>query len=221
MSSKSWLRLLKDLHKAFVRKPFFRSRARRLSLLRLEPLEDRRLLAMLMVTNTFDSGVGSFRQAIIDSNSSLGTRETIDFAIPTSDPGYNSVTNAFTIKPSYSNFYALPPITDPVDIDGYSQSGASPNTLPVGDNAVLKIEISGANTSLNDYAVGLNISAGNTTVRGLVIDGFTDGGIYLVTNGSNVIQGNFIGTDVTGTVGVGGGLWGIYTESNNNIIGSQ
>ena len=38
----------------------------------------------------------------------------------------------------------LPTIEEPVIIDGYSQPGARPNTLAVGNNAVLKIELSGA-----------------------------------------------------------------------------
>ena len=43
---------------------------------------------------------------------------------------------------------ALPTITDPVIIDGYTQPGASANTLAVGDNAVLLIELNGANAGI-------------------------------------------------------------------------
>jgi len=43
---------------------------------------------------------------------------------------------------------ALPTITDPVIIDGYTQSfmgvSASPNTQDIGDNAVLLIQVDGA-----------------------------------------------------------------------------
>ena len=38
-------------------------------------------------------------------------------------------------------FSPWPAITDPVVIDGYSQPGARPNTLDVGDDAVLKINL--------------------------------------------------------------------------------
>ena len=57
-------------------------------------------------------------------------------------------------------------------IDGYTQPGASPNTLPLdqGDNAVLLIEINGSVRAV--LASGLTIAAGNTTVRGLVINQF-------------------------------------------------
>ena len=57
---------------------------------------------------------------------------TIDFNIP--GPGVQ------TISPASQ----LPPITVPVVINGYTQPGASPNTLANGNNAVLLIELNGA-----------------------------------------------------------------------------
>src|SRR6266436_9118043 len=84
------------------------------------------------VTNTNDSGAGSLRQAILDANNNPGL-DTIAFNIP--GPGVR------TISPTS----ALPTVTDPVIIDGYTQPGASPNTLASGDNAVLKIVLDGTN----------------------------------------------------------------------------
>ncbi len=49
---------------------------------RLEWMEDRTLLAAFLVSNTGDSGPGSLRQAILDSNAAAGATNTIDFAIP-------------------------------------------------------------------------------------------------------------------------------------------
>ena len=221
MSSKAW-NWLKSLRKRFAAKnALLIKMRRRAKFLRFEPLEERRLMAVFDVLNTNDAGLGSFRQAILDSNSSVGVRDSIVFNIPQTDPGYVAATDSFVIKPNVSAFVALPFITDSVNIDAYSQPGASPNTLPVADNGVLKIEISGANTQLSDYAWGLVITAGNSTVRGLAIDGFSGGEISLATNGGNVLQGNFIGTDVTGTVGVGGSPYGIYVNTDGNTIGSQ
>ena len=60
------------------------------------------------VTTTADSGPGSFRQAILDSDFATGGANTILFAIPA--PGVQ------TIAP----LSALPAITDPVLIDGTS-----------------------------------------------------------------------------------------------------
>src|SRR6266446_4509359 len=80
------------------------------------------------VTNTSDSGVGSLRQAILDANASSGP-DTIAFNIPGS--GVKTITPATT----------LPAITEQVTIDGYTQPGASMNTLANGDNAVLLIQL--------------------------------------------------------------------------------
>ena len=49
-----------------------------------------------------------------------------------------------------------------------------------------------------NLASGLTIAAGDTTVRGLVIDQFQSYGILLNTKGGDHIEGNFIGTDPTG-----------------------
>ena len=88
--------------------------------------------ATFTVTTTADSGPGSLRQAITDANANAGA-DSIVFNIPGS--------GVQTIAP----LTALPVITDTVTIDGYTQPGSSPNTLAVGDDAVLLIELSGAN----------------------------------------------------------------------------
>jgi hypothetical protein len=83
------------------------------------------------VSSTEDSGPGSLRQAILEANERPGA-EVISFNF--------SGSGVQTINLSSP----LPTITDAVTIDGYSQPGASPNTLPVGNNAVLLIELNGA-----------------------------------------------------------------------------
>src|SRR5215813_11112292 len=84
-----------------------------------------------VVTNTDNSGPGSLAQAILDANANPGP-DIITFNIPGS--------GVHTISPNTS----LPTITDPLTIDGYTQPGASANTLSAGSNAVLQIELSGA-----------------------------------------------------------------------------
>src|SRR6266446_4055184 len=96
--------------------------------LRLEALEDRRVPATFMVTNTNNSGPGSLTQAIFCADNTTNTNgvpDEIHFSI--AGPGVH------TIYPSTS----LPHIIEAVIIDGYTQPGASPNMLAVGDNAVL------------------------------------------------------------------------------------
>lgn len=142
--------------------------------------------ATVTVISTADSGPGSLRDAILDANASPGL-DTIAFNITGGGP--------HTIQPAS----ALPTITDPVTIDGYTQLGATPNTNPIttGSNAVLKIELDGSNAG--GLVHGLRVTGGNSIVRGLVINRFSGHGISVITNGGNVIEGNFIGTDVTGT----------------------
>src|SRR5678815_399786 len=85
--------------------------------------------ATLVVTSTNDTGGGSLRQAILSANASANVPDVIQFNIGGAGP--------HTITPATP----LPPVTDPLVIDGYSQPGASVNTVALtnGDNAVLKI----------------------------------------------------------------------------------
>jgi hypothetical protein len=94
----------------------------------------------------------------------------------------------------------LPPIAQAVTINGYSQAGSSANSLAVGSNAVLLIELNGAATATG--ANGLTLNAAGITIRGLVINRFADYGIQVSATGA-VIQGNFIGTNAAGTAGLG------------------
>jgi hypothetical protein len=164
------------------------------------------------VMNTNDMGGGSLRQAILDANSMGGG--TISFNIPGG--------GVHTISP----LSVLPTITQAVTIDGYTQPGSSANTNPttMGINAVIAIQLSGA---MLGNVSGLTINADNCTVRGLVINSFQHDGIDVCTNG-NVIEGNFIGTNPTGTAALpngSGGNGGIVmsfcgTFSNNAIGGT-
>ena len=162
--------------------------------------------ATFTVINTDDTGVGSLRQAIMDSNASVGVLDTIAFNI--SGAGVQTIT---PVTP-------LPMITDPVTIDGYSQPGTSQNTLANGDNAVLLIELDGTNAGVD--ANGLTIPAGGSTVRGLVINRYSGDGIRLTTNGGgNTITGSFIGTNPAGTQAMSNDDGVVADGSSNNTIG--
>ena len=160
-----------------------------------------------------DDGTGgcTLRAAIEESNASVGVLDTIAFAIPGSGP--------HTISPGS----ALPTITDSVIIDGYTQPGASANTLALGSDAVLLIELDGSSAAAG--ANGLYITAGSSTVRGLVINRFTGCfhncayGIRIGNVGGNVIEGNYLGTNVTGTAALPNSAAGVAVFSPNNTIG--
>ncbi len=145
------------------------------------------------VTTTADSGPGSLRQAIFDANSNPGV-DTINFRIGD---------GAQTITPTS----ALPAIIDPVAIDGTTQPGFAGTPI---------IELNGTGAGISN---GLHIIAGSSLVRGLVINRFNGNGIFSEGAGSNSIKGNFIGTDVTGTIDLGNGLTGVRLFSGNNTIG--
>src|SRR5262249_9266666 len=69
------------------------------------------------------------------------------------------------------------------------------------------------------FQAGLTISAGNSTVQGLVINRFSQEGIVILGNGGNVIRGNFLGTDQTGKLERGNSLAGVSLFSSNNTVG--
>ena len=125
-------------------------------------------------------------------------------------------------------FPQLPAITEAVTIDGYTQPGASENIVGQGaTNAVIKIELNGG--KIAESGNGLEILADGVVVRGLAIGNFERNGISIGQNNPDgvfepsgvKIEGNFIGTDASGTVlranrfnGVNSG-----TDGENNVIG--
>ena len=141
-------------------------------------------------------GVCTLRAAIQQANASAGV-DTITFNISGSGP--------YIIQPGS----ALPTITEAIVINGTTQPGYS-------GTPIIQLNGSSAGTGAN----GLNVTAGSSTIRGLAIYRFNNVGIYMSTNGNNHIEGNYIGTDVTGTVDQGN-LWvGIYVSASpNNVIG--
>jgi hypothetical protein len=175
-------------------------------------LEARCLLANFMVTNTNASGTGSLVRAILDANAAAGA-DTIEFNIAGQGP--HTITSA------------LPNITDPVTIDGYTQPGARPNTLAVGNDAALMIELDGTNAGSNVSGIRITAAGGGSTIRGLAINRFRGSfaqfsgfGIYLDASNGNVVEGNFIGTDITGMTDAGNAVDGVFLRSaGGNRIG--
>ncbi|HEX5176698.1 MAG TPA: hypothetical protein VFV83_06710, partial [Chthoniobacteraceae bacterium] len=149
-----------------------------------------------------NDGFTSFREAISFANATPGI-QTITFNIPGS--------GVQTIVPTS----ALPAITDAVVINGYSQPGASANTLPIGNNATLLIELNGNGGNFN----GLEIMAAGSTVKGLVLNRFANSGIRITNGGGNMIAGNFIGTDPSGAAARGNTNYGLFIGSSDNQIG--
>jgi hypothetical protein len=169
---------------------------------RLESLEGRWLPSTFVVINTDDVGTGSLRQAILDANATPGTNE-IDFAIGGGGAQRIHLTSD------------LPYITHSVIIDGTTQPGFAGSPL---------IDLDGTNGY--DGMNGLVIFANDCTIRGLAVTNFafpddpctTEWGIVL--NGSgNLVEGNYLGTDVTGTRHMGNSVGVAILSGSNNRIG--
>ncbi|HEX8219737.1 MAG TPA: S-layer homology domain-containing protein [Chloroflexia bacterium] len=163
------------------------------------------------VTSTSDDGAGSLRQAINAANSHAGL-DLIDFNIPAT--GVQTITL----------LSALPTITDPVTIDGYTQSGAHANTLAVGNNAAIMVQLDGSGVPQFSGSMGLRVSGGGSTIRGLAIFNFygsySESGIWLEGAGGNVVQGNYLGLTAFGTASARGNEYGVFISgSPNNVIG--
>ncbi|MEM7049541.1 MAG: hypothetical protein AAF604_07780 [Acidobacteriota bacterium] len=136
-------------------------------------------------------GVCTLRAALQQSNASLG-RQRLTFALPSGN----------TFQPAS----ALPVVTDPVQIEGISQT-------PQG---LVEIDGSAAGTNV----IGLDITAGDSEVNGLVINRFDNAGLRLNGGSGNIVLMNRIGTDQAGLVDLGNGMAGIQiTNSSGNSIG--
>jgi len=144
-------------------------------------------------------GECTLRAAIEVGNSSPG-HDTIEFAI-----GSGRV----TIEPKIP----LPRVVDPLTINAATQPGWSGEPI---------VELSGAK-ALGPGADGLWISAGESTVRGLVINRFSQSGIALAGGpGRNVIRDNWIGLDAAGKARAGNGSDGVfvYQSPGNRFEGN-
>jgi Bacterial Ig-like domain len=148
----------------------------------------------LIVRNTNNDGPNSLRGVIAEATALKGG--TITFAIPGPGP--------FTIHLATP----LPPITVPVTIDGTTQPGFAGTPIVVLDG-------SGAGSN----ADGLTLDGGNSTVKGLVINGFGNAGVVLEVQGGDAVEGNDIGTDVTGTSAVPNFQGVVILGTSNNRIG--
>ena len=149
-----------------------------------------------VVTNTLDSGAGSLRQAITAANATPSA-DSVIFNIPGADRRINLTS-------------ALPAIGAPINIDGTTQPGFA--GVPI-------VEIDG--TLAGAGVAGLNISAGSSTVRGLMINAFGQNGIA-VSSGNNTIIGNWIGVGNDGVTPRPNAANGVHVvDAPANTIGGM
>ena len=169
--------------------------------------------ATIYTVNNNTDVVGSattrtLRYCITTANSNVG-KDTIDFLLTGGGP--------YTITIA-SN---LPVISDPLVIRGFTQSGAVQGQLGTGTR-VMQVILNGPG---NNTVYGLQFTASNCEVSGLVIQNFYVG-IYLNGSDNSFIWGNYIGTNNTGlsvsasTTCYDDGIR-LNSNANNNFIGTN
>ena len=157
----------------------------------LDLLERRELLATFLVSNLNDSGAGSFRQAIVESNQTAG-RDTIDFGI------------AGTISVGKTS---LPAIRDAVTIDGTgapSFAGMPVVTVDFRRSQGLRFAPGSDGSKLTSLSLvkasgaGVTLSSSFVTLQGDLI-GLMSDGLTVAGNGGDGVKiestshGNLIG----------------------------
>jgi CSLREA domain-containing protein len=121
----------------------------------------------------------------------FGVNDTINFSISASG-------TVQTINVGGTGNGALSTLVRPMTINGYSEIGASLNTLAKADNAKILIELNGANVGPNADGILVGTTGAGSTIEGLAINRFSLNGIEL-QGGGDTIVGNFVGVNPSGS----------------------
>lgn len=167
-----------------------------------------------------DDGTCTLREAIDSANNDIASGATPGECIA----GDGADTIVFAISGSgvktIALLSALPDITTPMTINGYSQTGAAVNTNPApqGVNTVLTVELDGSSCvgSCDMEIVGTS----DVTVRGLSIHSYADsnrGAISVSTSSNVTIEGNYVGVTPSGSA-AGNFLEGIDIRNGSTNI---
>ncbi len=110
-----------------------------------------------------------------------------------------------------------------INNEGYS-GGGTDNLVQgnrIGTNVTGTVALGNASWGVElQYGASNNTVGGGPAGAGNVISGNDEGGVEISSGDGNVVQGNRIGTDVTGTNGLGNASSGIYVdEAFNTTIG--
>lgn len=169
-------------------------------------------------SNADDNAVGPTSDGICDSQPGPPVACTLRAALQEANAlagpdivHFSIGSGPVTIVPNSS----LPNITEQVTIDGTTQPGYTGTPI---------IELDGTSASVPALLNLIGSASSGSTIRGLVINRTGAGSAIRVAGSSdNVIAGNFLGTDATGTVALGN-LVGVTIGSgasatNNNRVG--
>ena len=171
----------------------------------VEAIEPRLLFATFVVTTTADSGLGSLRQAITDSNANDTAAAPVDDEI------------VFNILPAGAHSIdlasPLPEITGNLTIDATTQPGYEPDDTPV-----IALNGQGAGAGADGLRIASTGPIAASNVIGLIINRFQGNGVVISGQWNSVAQ-CYIGTDATGAAaGPGNGGYGILITGSNNLV---
>jgi CSLREA domain-containing protein len=166
----------------------------------------------LVVTTTDDVDDGacnashcSLREAFNAVNA--GDATVVEFDIPRADPGFDG--SVWTIAPA-----VLPVLTQPLRLDGTTQTLDRGDTNPLGPEIVL--DGGGAGSG----AVGLDLQgAGPSTVVSLVVSNWSQAGVRAVRSRQLTVHGCYIGTDATGARAAGNRKGLVLSGGHSHHIG--
>jgi hypothetical protein len=217
----------------------------------LSPAPTQSAAQTFTVVNTNNSGPGSLRQAVLDANANPGP-DTIVFQIGSGLKTINSafpaltITDAVIIDGTTQPGFAGQPL---IELTGFGLTITAGRSvvrgLVLNRGAALRLETNGGNIVEGNY-LGTDVTGtillrdaasgnlgilspdnkvGGTTAaaRNVIAGAFGIGTTSAGSSTGNVVQGNFIGTDATGTASIGtpsdiqSGL--TLTNASNNIIG--
>jgi hypothetical protein len=105
---------------------------------------------------------------------------------------------------------ALPAMSGQTLLDATTQPGYAGKPL---------IELTGSQVATTSSVTGISVTAGGSFVRGFVINRFSGNGVRLLSNGGNVVRGNYVGTDPSGTAAAPNGGQGVFVQTPGNVIG--
>ncbi len=157
--------------------------------------------ATFTVTSTADTGPGTLRQAIADANAAAGSDEIV-FAIPGTGPHVIQLAGS------------LPNVQGELTLDGSTQPGGDCAAWP----PTLNVSIDAAQSA--DF--GLLIQGDDVTIRGISVHSAPLEGIRVVLSDRFTLTCSFVGTDATGTQGIGNGRVGLtIIDGDDHVIGES
>jgi len=127
----------------------------------------------------------SLREAFNEIND--GANAPVEFDIPRSDAGFDGT--VWTIRSA-----VLPALTEPLDLDGATQTTNQGDTNPAGPEIVLD----GSSAGSGAHGIELD-DVGKSSVIGIVISNWSGAGLRSSRSRQLTVQGCYVGTDHTGT----------------------